>query len=65
VLRIDEMPKVESPEAPIGVGEAGVAPVGPAVANTVLAVTGKRLRVLRFAVEHDNRERAERRAHAS
>jgi isoquinoline 1-oxidoreductase beta subunit len=55
VLRIDEMPKVEvhivsSSEAPTGVGEPGVAPIGPAVANAVFAVTGKRLRVLPFAV---------------
>jgi hypothetical protein len=43
VLRIDEMPKVEvhivpSPEAPTGVGEPGVAPIGPAVANAVFAL---------------------------
>jgi isoquinoline 1-oxidoreductase beta subunit len=55
VLRIDEMPKVEvhivqSPEAPTGVGEPGVAPVGPAVANAVFAATGKRLRILPFSV---------------
>jgi hypothetical protein len=51
VLRIDEMPKVEvhivqSSEAPTGVGEPGVAPIGPAVANAVFAATGKRLRIL-------------------
>jgi isoquinoline 1-oxidoreductase beta subunit len=55
VLRIDEMPKVEvhivpSPEAPTGVGEPGVASIGPAVANAVFAATGKRLRILAFSV---------------
>jgi isoquinoline 1-oxidoreductase subunit beta len=55
VLRIDEMPKVEvhivqSSEVPTGIGEPGVAPIGPAVANAVFAATGKRLRVLPFAV---------------
>jgi len=53
VLRINEMPKVEvhivpSGEAPTGVGEPGVAPVGPAVANAVFAATGKRVHVLPF-----------------
>jgi isoquinoline 1-oxidoreductase beta subunit len=53
VLRMNEMPKVEvyivpSTEAPTGVGEPGVAPVGPAVANAVFAATGKRIHVLPF-----------------
>jgi isoquinoline 1-oxidoreductase subunit beta len=47
VLRMNEMPKVEvhivpSVEAPTGVGEPGVAPLGPAVANALFAATGKR-----------------------
>jgi isoquinoline 1-oxidoreductase beta subunit len=51
VLHIDEMPAVEvhilpSTEKPTGVGEPGVPPIGPAVANAVFAVTGKRIRVL-------------------
>ena len=50
-LRIDQMPKVEvhivaSDAAPTGVGEPGVPPVGPALANAVYAATGKRVRVL-------------------
>ena len=53
VLRMDEMPEVEvhivrSAEAPTGVGEPGVPPLGPAVANAILAATGKRLRRLPF-----------------
>jgi isoquinoline 1-oxidoreductase subunit beta len=51
VLRMSEMPKVEvhivpSAEPPTGVGEPGVAPVGPAVANAIFAATGKRSYVL-------------------
>jgi len=46
VLRMTEMPKVEvhivpSTEHPTGVGEPGVPPVGPAVANAIFALTGK------------------------
>jgi len=55
VLTIDEMPGVEvhivpSTEAPTGVGEPGVPPIGPAVANAVFAATGKRIRVLPFSL---------------
>jgi isoquinoline 1-oxidoreductase beta subunit len=54
VLRMNEMPKVEvhivqSAEAPTGVGEPGVAPIGPAVANAIFAATGTRVQVLPFA----------------
>jgi isoquinoline 1-oxidoreductase beta subunit len=49
LLRLDEMPKVEvhivqSHEAPGGVGEPGVPPLAPALANAVFAATGKRIR---------------------
>jgi isoquinoline 1-oxidoreductase beta subunit len=51
VLRMAEMPKVEvhilpSAEPPKGVGEPGVPPIGPAVANAVFAATGRRIRSL-------------------
>ena len=52
-LRLFEMPVVEahivpSTERPSGVGEPGVPPIAPAVANAVFALTGKRLRELPF-----------------
>ncbi|HEV2900259.1 MAG TPA: xanthine dehydrogenase family protein molybdopterin-binding subunit [Pseudaminobacter sp.] len=53
-LRIDQMPKVEvhivpSDEPPTGVGEPGVPPIGPAVANALRAATGKTIRKLPIA----------------
>ena len=51
VLRMNEMPKVEvhivaSTQAPGGVGEPGLPPAAPAVANAIFAATGKRIRKL-------------------
>jgi isoquinoline 1-oxidoreductase beta subunit len=51
LLRIDEMPVIEvhlvpSLEPPGGVGEPGVPPLAPALANAVFAATGQRLRRL-------------------
>jgi isoquinoline 1-oxidoreductase subunit beta len=51
VLRLNEMPVVEvhivpSREKPGGVGEPGVPPIAPAVANAIHALTGQRLREL-------------------
>ncbi|MEW5708567.1 MAG: xanthine dehydrogenase family protein molybdopterin-binding subunit [Pseudomonadota bacterium] len=48
VLRLDETPRIEvhivkSEAPPTGVGEPGVPPVAPALANALFAATGKRL----------------------
>ena len=51
ILAMDEMPQVEvhlapSQEPPIGVGEVGVPPIAPAVANAIFAASGRRVRKL-------------------
>jgi len=53
-LRIEAMPEVEvhvvpSSEPPTGVGEPGVPPIGPAVANAIFAATGRPVTVLPVA----------------
>ncbi|MEM8935099.1 MAG: molybdopterin cofactor-binding domain-containing protein [Pseudomonadota bacterium] len=51
VLRINESPEIEvhlieSDDEPSGVGEPGLPPIAPAIANAVFAATGERLRTL-------------------
>jgi isoquinoline 1-oxidoreductase beta subunit len=55
-IRIGEMPKVEvhivaSAEKPTGIGEPGVPPVAPAVANAIAAATGKWATRLPFSAD--------------
>jgi isoquinoline 1-oxidoreductase beta subunit len=56
LLRFDETPHievyiVESDARPSGVGEMGVPPIAPAIANAVFAATGKRVRHLPIRAE--------------
>lgn len=51
LLRMDEIPNIDvhivpSDESPGGIGEPGVPPLAPALANAVYAATGKRIRHL-------------------
>jgi isoquinoline 1-oxidoreductase beta subunit len=53
VIRMNDAPQVtvylvDSNEPPTGIGEPGVPPIGPAVANAVFRLTQKRVRVLPF-----------------
>jgi isoquinoline 1-oxidoreductase subunit beta len=53
VLRLQDMPKVsvefvQTSEAPTGLGEPGLPPVAPALANAVYQLTQKRVRILPF-----------------
>ncbi len=54
VLRMNQMPAVEvhvvaSEDKPTGIGEPGLPPIGPAVANAIALLSGKPLRKLPFS----------------
>ncbi len=55
-IRINEAPPIEvylisSQEDPGGMGEPGLPPIAPAVANAIFAATGQRLRRLPFQLQ--------------
>jgi isoquinoline 1-oxidoreductase beta subunit len=55
LLRINDAPDIEvhivrGGDTPLGVGEAGLPPIAPAIANAVAAATGKRVRNLPFSL---------------
>lgn len=63
VLRMADRPEihtriVRSKAPPTGMGEAGVGPVAPAIANAVAQLTGKRLRELPMSPERVKRQLA-------
>ncbi|HXQ51618.1 MAG TPA: hypothetical protein VN802_11035 [Stellaceae bacterium] len=47
-----EIKVVSTDNKPTGIGEAGVSPVAPAIANAVAQLTGKRLRHLPMSPPH-------------
>ncbi len=56
LLRINEVPPIEvyivpNSEVPHGVGEPGLPPVAPALANAIFNLTGKRIRKIPFKLE--------------
>jgi isoquinoline 1-oxidoreductase beta subunit len=56
VTRMNDVPLLEvhlldSSESPGGVGEPGVGPIAPAIANALFAATGQRVRALPFAAQ--------------